>query len=103
MAIFMDSNIIVYAYSEDEPEKRAIALELCNAPDCWISTQVMIEFTNIARKKIHKEWPEITQSIIEISRNFQILTTTRTTILKASRLAVRYQISWFDSLIVAAG
>jgi predicted nucleic acid-binding protein len=33
----------------------------------------------------------------------KILTTTDTTIIMASRLADRYQLSWFDSLIVSAG
>lgn len=103
MAIFLDSNIIVYAYSEDEPEKQAIAYELCSLPDRWISTQVMIEFSNIAHRKMKKEWSEITVSLFEIRQNFQILITTDDMILRASHLAERYRISWFDSLIVMAG
>ncbi len=103
MPVFLDSNIIVYAYSEDEPEKQAIAYSLCSLPDRWISTQVMIEFSNIARRKMGKEWPAITQALLEISKNFQLLTTNSDTIILASQLAARYQLNWFDSLIVAAG
>lgn len=51
MPIFLDTNILIYAYSDDEPTKQEIAQQLCSLPNRWISTQVMIEFTNIARKR----------------------------------------------------
>ena len=102
MAIFLDSNVIVYAYSEDEPQKQAIAYGLCSLPERWVSTQVMIEFSNIARKKVRKQWPEITLSLLEIQQNFAIITTTEILIVWAARLADRYQLGWFDSLIVTA-
>ena len=87
----------------DEPEKQAIAYKLCSLPDRWISTQVMIEFGNIAHKKMKKEWSEIAVSLLEIRQNFQVLNTTDDMILRASLLAECYRISWFDSLIVMAG
>lgn len=49
------------------------------------------------------DWQSITLAQLELCKNFQILTTSDTTIITASRLAERYQLSWFDSLIVSAG
>jgi predicted nucleic acid-binding protein len=102
MPIFLDTNILIYAYSDDEPYKQAIARDLCSSPDRWISTQVMIEFSNIARRKMGMDWEDITLALLELRKNFKVLTTTDTTSIMASRLADRYQLSWFDSLIVSA-
>jgi predicted nucleic acid-binding protein len=102
MAIFIDTNILVYAYSDDAPDKQAIARTLCSQPDRWISTQVMIEFSNIARKKMGMEWQDITLALLEIRKNFKVVISSESTIITASRLADRYQLSWFDSLIVSA-
>jgi predicted nucleic acid-binding protein len=102
MPIFLDTNVLIYAYSDDEPDKQAIARALCSLPDRWISTQVMIEFSNIARRKMGMDWETITLALLELRKNFKVLTTTDATIIMASRLADRYQLSWFDSLIVSA-
>lgn len=102
MAVFIDTNILIYAYSVDEPDKQAIAQTICSLPDRWISTQVMIEFSNIARKKMKMQWKEITLALREISVNFNVFRTTEVTITKASIIADTFQLSWFDSLIVTA-
>ncbi len=51
--VFLDSNIIIYLYSDDEPKKKLIAQNLIVDYDCCISTQVLQEFANVSRKK-HK-------------------------------------------------
>ncbi|HMT92492.1 hypothetical protein [uncultured Thiothrix sp.] len=40
---FLDSNVLIYLYSEDEPEKATLALKCAQQPDAWISTQVLNE------------------------------------------------------------
>ena len=54
-AVFLDTNIFVYAFLASEPRKRAKAVELIETSlgsgrGC-ISYQVMQEFANVARKK----------------------------------------------------
>ena len=54
-AVFLDTNIFVYAFLASEPHKRAKAVELIEAclgsgSGC-ISYQVVQEFANVARKK----------------------------------------------------
>lgn len=45
---FLDSNVLLYLYSEDEPGKREHARQLVNAePRAWISTQVLSEVANV--------------------------------------------------------
>jgi predicted nucleic acid-binding protein len=63
----------------------------------------MIEFSNIARRKMDLDWTDITLALLELRKNFKVLTTTDATIIMASRLADPYQLSWFDSLSVSVG
>ncbi len=100
--IFLDTNILVYAYSEDDLVKRGQALAINSQPDRWLSTQVLVEFANVFHRKLRVPWPDVQVALLEISTGFDIHTNTAGTILKASHYAARYGFSWFDSLIVAA-
>lgn len=49
---FLDTNILVYAFERDIPEKRRIALELIEPDKPWqISWQVVQEFSSVALHK----------------------------------------------------
>jgi predicted nucleic acid-binding protein len=50
---FIDTNILVYLYSNSEMEKQGIARSLIfeSDIDIFISTQVLGEFTNVLYKK----------------------------------------------------
>lgn len=48
---FLDSNILIYVYSADEPEKRNVALSLYSSP-AVISTQVLNEVANVLTQTI---------------------------------------------------
>jgi len=50
---FFDTNIVVYLYSQDEPDKQSINLFKNNQP--IISTQVLGEFANVLRRKFKLE------------------------------------------------
>ena len=100
--IFLDTNVLVYAYSVSEPAKRTQALAISTNGERWISTQVLIEFANVSQRKMKNSWPDIQTALIELTGNHQVLNTSTVTIAHATRLADTYGFSWFDSLIVAA-
>ena len=100
--IFLDTNVLVYAYATFEPTKKAQALAVSNAGERWISTQVLIEFINVSHRKLKLAWPDVQITLIELLDNHRILQTSAATITQATRLADRYGFSWFDALIVAA-
>ena len=55
---FLDTNIVVYAYSHDEPDKQLIAKNLFKKPNPVISTQVLGEFSNeggVSSRRVHKQ------------------------------------------------
>lgn len=101
-SIFIDSNILLYAYSEDEPEKSAIALQCAQEPDAWISTQVLNEVSNVLRRKHKQSYPAIRNVVLELQSNFQLATVTAKTIGQALALGERYQYSYFDCLMLAS-
>lgn len=98
--IFVDTNILVYALLDDS-HKQQTALNLLQS-GCVISTQVLNEFTNVARKKAKLEW----QEIIDLSNAIQSLTEIIPLDLaihnRALTIAASYGYSFYDSLIVAA-
>mgnify|MGYP006277700821 CR=1 FL=1 len=69
---FLDTNVLIYCYSETEPEKREKALEVSNEPGIIISTQVISELSNVLRKKFELNWDQILNVIDEIKSNFFI-------------------------------
>ncbi|RKZ71139.1 MAG: hypothetical protein DRR19_32760 [Candidatus Parabeggiatoa sp. nov. 1] len=59
---FFDSNIVVYLYSQDEPDKQSIAKNLVKNNQPIISTQVLGELANVLRRKFQMEYTDIVPS-----------------------------------------
>jgi predicted nucleic acid-binding protein len=60
---FIDTNIVVYAYSPGEPDKRLVARELFKKSRPVVSTQVLGEFSTVLRKKFRCEYAEIARAM----------------------------------------
>lgn len=101
--VFFDTNVLVYLYSIDEPEKQQAALKQIEVSENrWISTQVLSELSNILRKKFSLEYSAIVNVLNEIQESFQVITVLPSTIEHALHLAQTYRYSYYDSLILAA-
>lgn len=98
---FLDTNIVLYLYSEDEPDKRAVARALATGDRPWVSTQVLSEMANVLRRKYGLEYSDIAAAIEEVRSACEVATVTAETITRALELAGRYRYSFFDSLIMA--
>ena len=54
---FLDTNILVYAFSSNDPRtQKAISLL---ADGGIVSIQVLNEFVNVSRRKLFRDWEEI--------------------------------------------
>lgn len=98
---FLDSNVVVYAFSDDDP-RNGVAEELLGR-GCEISAQVLNEFANVARRKLGFSWVEISdavEAITTLSRNVHPLDLA--THQDAIRLAERHKFGFYDALIVAS-
>ena len=99
---FIDTNILVYCYTKDEPLKKEKALLVVNKPLTFISTQVLNEISNILKKKFDHSYADIIETINELSTDFNIYINKPVTIIKACNIAKKYHFSFYDSLIIAA-
>jgi len=100
--IFLDTNMFVYLYSEDEPLKQAVVEEIINYIKPIISIQVLNELSNTLRKKFQKEFDEIENVIDEISENCTIEIIDELTVRSALAIAKKYKYHYYDSLIIAS-
>ena len=105
--VFVDTNILIYAYDLDAGRKREIAgaavKELWEQQTGVISNQVLQEFyINVTRKIPNPLTKFEARAVIENYRYWHVELNGPDTILSASEIEERYQLSFWDSLIVAA-
>jgi predicted nucleic acid-binding protein len=100
---FLDSNIVIYLYSNDESTKKAIAEKfLEHSEKIIISTQVLNEFIHVFRHKRKIDIDAIKKAVKELTELFTIAQITPTTIENALNIMSKYKYSYFDSLIIAS-
>ena len=99
--VFLDTNLLVYYYSEDEPEKSAIIENIIKSNDIVISAQILNEFSYVMIRKYGKE-PELLREIIEAWRKeFDIKDLTPALSIESLNIHERYRFSFWDSLVIA--
>lgn len=101
--VFLDTNIIIYSYSEDEIKKQSIALKILEnfEENIVISKQVINEFTNVLFKKFKLSADEIENVLLELDSVIPIVDFDIKTQIKAIRLKDKYNLQFYDALIVA--
>ena len=101
--IFLDSNIVIYAYCNDSVDKQQKAKELFVGKTIVISTQVLQETANTLRRKFKADFHIIRLLLEECVRNVPTLhVNTCETVFQACDIAERYLYSFYDSLIIAS-
>ena len=105
MAVFLDTNILVYAEDADSAGKQAVAAALI--AECYlkgeavISTQVMMEFYNVAVKKLKLE-PAFAAQRLRLFAKFRAVSTTPQLVLAATDLHRLHSLSFWDAMILQA-
>ena len=88
--VFLDTNILVYSYSNDEPDKQVIAQGIISNNNSFISTQVLTELSNTLTRKFKFEY-EPTQIVIkECCTNSGLHINIVSTIMKACEIAKKF-------------
>lgn len=101
MPVFLDSNIVLYAFGDDVKGQEARRLLGSRQPVALISTQVLNECSHVMRRKLR--WPvsRVEQELELIMTLADVVEVGLPQIRAAWRLADRYGFSHYDSLIVA--
>ncbi len=105
--VFVDTNILIYAYDTSAGVKHETALKLLT--DLWkerngvVSTQVLQEFyVNVTRKIPRPLAVATARLIVEDLGNWDLVTVEIETILAAIDIQQLHALSFWDSMILAA-
>jgi predicted nucleic acid-binding protein len=102
---FLDTNILLYAYDLDAPTKRVKAMQLVeqgwtSPGETAISVQVLQEMhVNLAKRGVS---PKEAARIVTDFETWHIVDNTMTLLRSAMDEQIRWKISLWDSLILAA-
>jgi predicted nucleic acid-binding protein len=104
---FVDTNILVYAHDRAAGDKhdraRALIEKLWNSGGAVLSTQVLQELCiNVRRKSGHPLSVEETRRLIQDYSSWTIMINTAESVVEALDIESRYNISFWDALIVQA-
>ena len=105
--VFLDTNIILYAYDISAGEKHQVAKKILL--DLWdsglgvISTQVLQEFFVNVTQKIPKQLDNrLARDIVSDLLKWDVVVNHGESILEAVEILLRYGYSFWDSLIIEA-
>lgn len=105
MRSLLDTNILVYADTGDDPRRQQRALQLIRehrlGGHAVLSVQVLQEFTNVALRKLRLP-PTLVRERLSFYQRFELVPTTPALIEGALDLHVLHSLSFYDALVVQA-
>lgn len=99
---FIDTNVLIYAFSQGEPDKAAAARTMLKSSESVISTQVLSEFAHVATRKLGQPAEAVTEAVRQIAASYDVLIVDAAIVVRALSLMQRYRLGFFDSQIIAA-
>jgi predicted nucleic acid-binding protein len=102
---FIDTNILIYLFSKDEPDKReeckAFLKKVDNKGNLVISAQVLSEFAVVMLRKLNMP-PNQLKNILEDLSAFEVVAISSEIVKKSVDIQVLNLLSFWDSQIVSA-
>ncbi len=99
-SVFLDSNMIIYAYSDDGRKKDVSIALLKMRP--IISLQVINEVMNVGMRKLHLPYSDLRELFALLKKKCEIKPVECVTIERALTIVETYKYSYFDSLMIAS-
>ena len=99
---FIDTNIFIYIQRTDNLAKKQIAEDAVHCFDCVASTQVLNEICSVFTKKYPATIAKVECLVKSIAENAEIVIVSEAIIHQALQLHGRYQLPYFDCLMIAA-
>ncbi len=99
--IFIDTNILVYLFSDTDIEKRDKIYRAVEKGLFLTGLNNINELANVLSRKYHRNYSEIELVVFSVNTRFKVVPFDSRTILSAVRIMERYRYSYFDSLVVA--
>jgi len=99
---FIDTNIFVYLYSEDNPNKRDLCIDYLDNHTCITSTQAINELSNVFTKKYKLSATDVGNVISEIQQSYEIKIIDIDVIIRALKIHEVYGYSYYDCLMISS-
>ena len=101
--IFLDTNVVIYFYSEDELQKQKIANDTLEqySDQIIISNQVINELSNTLFRKFKLSADEVRETVLELNDYFPIINFDLQTQLRGIEIKEKYKLQFYDSMILA--
>lgn len=105
--VFLDTNVLVYAYDLDEPDKRAIAQRVLRSSILEeagiVSAQVLGEFyVAVTRRVATTMSPAEAMRVVGHLQRLPVVEIDGSLARRAMETSERYQVAYWDGLIIAA-
>ncbi|MGH8722890.1 MAG: PIN domain-containing protein [Burkholderiales bacterium] len=100
--VFLDTNVLVYAFSGDDARKRGIARALVESAHAVISAQVLSELAHVLTRRLGFGASETRGRIVAIAERCEVAAVTPPIVADALRIMDKYHYAFYDSQIVAA-
>ena len=100
--VFADTNILVYAYTSSEEDRREKVLNTLDDCHLVISTQVIKEFISVMVGKFKQPISDMRLRVNDIADIADIVDENLELIQDAIEIHKRYEYQFYDSLIIAA-
>jgi len=103
-SIFIDTNVLVYMFDNASPAKQTIALDLIQTSSFTISAQVLGELCVTLTNKLRRPVPAdiASQAINDLLLTAPVEPITGSLVATALDASIRYQLSYWDALIIEA-
>lgn len=99
---FLDTNILIYANTNQDEAKKTLAQRLITSGEVMTSTQTLNEFCNVLRRKFPQKFIEVEAILQDIQMDVDVVPLTASITHQAVAISKRYLLSFYDSLILAA-
>jgi predicted nucleic acid-binding protein len=100
--VFLDTNLWFYLYSDDDKSTVVANLIKKEFDHIILSTQVQSELFNAITRKQLKTAIEAAELIADLRTTYEVVGIDQFTVATAIQIHLRYQYSYYDSLIIAA-
>jgi predicted nucleic acid-binding protein len=100
--VFLDTNILLYAFSLNEPEKKQASMDIINSIECYTCLQALNEFCNVCLKKWKFDRDTIERAINRIFQGCMVVSVSVSTLMSALALHERYGYSYYDCVMLAS-
>lgn len=105
MRFALDSNIFVYSFIRDDPERHSAAAELIGLSadaDCVLPLQVVGEFLNVIRRKQPELFGDACMQAERWCSLLPIAETRAPEMIAGAQIALRFHLRFWDSVLCAS-